>query len=191
MSDTPDFSQDEVHSFYIMNCLDEIVRVQAHGNWFTFKPLQIKAINNKDLYQFLSSMRAEDGLIGFDPSYMSLPKNGPEFKEYWEGQRKQGVEKVIQKLEWVQRNLEQSLRYDLEVKNIKGDPLSYASAGEVLAYKKLAKLKGFERANSLNKADEIRRIKAEIEGTDATSNIPAQSGAPSTGRTDTAKPTKT
>lgn len=147
-----------------MNALEVPVRIQAHGNWFSWKPLQIKEIQNNELAMFITEKRGEDGLVGIADTMMELDNNTQEFKDFIEDRRKEGVRKRIQKLDWVINNLETSLRYDLETKNIKADPLAFASSGEVAAYKERLTLTEGERKDSLNKADEIRKLKAQISG---------------------------
>jgi len=171
---------------FIMNALETPINTQAHGKWFQWKPRQIKEIQNVDLAMFLTQNRGEEGLVAINDDIMELDKNSAEFKDFIEERRKEGVQKRINKLAFIVQNLEQSLRYDLETKNIKADPYSFASKGELAAYKELATLKEYERTQHLNVGDEIRKLKEVINGggnnTDSRTNNP--------GRSDTAQSTK-
>lgn len=180
---------------FVMNALATPINTQAHGKWFAWKPGQIKEIQNNDLAMFLTQNRGEEGLVGIDDHMMELDKSDPEnlakFNEYIEDRRKEGVQKRINKLDSIIRNLEQSLRFDLESKNIKSDPLSFASKGELQAYKERASLMEFERKNVLNVGDEIRKLKAQMDGEVVDGNVSSpQPGKTSSGRPDNVKPAK-
>lgn len=174
---------------FVMNSLDRDVSAQAHGKWFTWKPHQIKEIQNNDLAMFFTMLRSEDGLVGIADAVMDLDKSTEQYIESIEQKRKEGVEARIRKLDQIILNLEQSLRSDLEKANIKADPLTYASKGELAAYKERATLMEFERKQSINVADEIRKVKAQMEAADgggSSTNIRPNN----TGHTDTPKSTK-
>jgi hypothetical protein len=147
-----------------MNALDVDVYVQAHGKPFSFKPRQIKNMHNPNLAMFLSQNRGENGLVDIADEVMELDKNSPEFLEAIEAKRKEGIEKRINKLRWIINNLESSLRYDIETKGLKIDPLSQASKGELLAYKEMATLVDAEQKQAINTADEIRKMQGVLFG---------------------------
>lgn len=147
-----------------MNALDTPVNTQAHGKWFQWKPLQIKDIQNEDLAMFFIQNRADDGLVSIPDHVANEDKNSIVYLEAIEECRKQGIANRINKLNFIIANLEQSLRYDLEAKNIKADPLTLASKGELAAYKELANLKEYEHKAAINVAEEIRRMKGIIDG---------------------------
>ena len=143
---------------YIMNALDNEVKVQAHGKWFTFKPREIKNMHSPNLAMFLATNRGEDGLVDISDETMELDKKSIEYMEYIEKRRIEGIQKRVQKLEFMKQNLLSSLRYDLEVKNIKADPLTFASKGEVAAIKELVSLKEHQQKDITNNADELRKL---------------------------------
>lgn len=149
---------------YIMNALATPINTQAHGKWFQWKPGQIKEIQNQDLAHFFTQNRGEEGLVGINDNIMELAPEDPTRVEFIEERRKEGVQKRINKLDSVINNLEQSLRYDLEAKNMKADPLTFASKGELAAYKERATLSEFERKQAMNVGDEIRKLKTQIDG---------------------------
>jgi hypothetical protein len=151
-----------------MNALDTPVNTQAFGKWFQWKPRQIKEIQNINLAMFLTEKRGEDGLVGIDDKMMEMEKDTPEakaeFAQYIEDRRKEGVQKRIQKLDGIIHNLEVSLKRDLDRANLKQDPLVEASKGELSAYKERASLMEYERQQAVNVADEIRKVKAQMNG---------------------------
>ncbi len=151
-----------------MNALNEDVKVQAHGNWFTFKPQEIKPFHNDKLAEFLRQHRAEDGLVQVDQSLMEMDKNTEEYKTIMFELRKQGIAKYVAKQNYIIRNLEISLRRDYETSGQKGNYNFEASKGELQAYKNLKKYKEFETEQKLNTADEIQKIRNELYGTKET-----------------------
>ncbi len=153
---------------YIMNALNEDVKVQAHGNWFTFKPQEIKNLHNVKLAEFLRQYRAEDGLVEVSDSFMEMDKNSEEYKAAHFELRKQGIARYVAKQNTIIRNLEMSLRRDYETSGQKGNFLFEASKGELQAYKNLKKYKEFETEQKLNTADEIQKIRDELYGTKET-----------------------
>lgn len=152
---------------FIMNALQTPINTQAHGKWFQWKPGQIKDIQNQDLAHFFTQNRGEEGLVGINNDIMEMDVNDPVRLEFIEERRKEGVQKRINKLDAIINNLEQSLRYDLEAKNMKADPLTFASKGELNAYKERATLSDFERKQAMNVGDEIRKLKEQIAGESA------------------------
>lgn len=170
---------------YIMNALDTDVNVQAHGKWFSFKPRQIKNMHNENLALFLSQNRGENGLVAIGNDIMELDRNSPEFREHIEERRKEGVEKRVQKLQWMINNLESSIRFDIENKGLKIDPLSQASKGELAAYKEMITLKGEEARQGMNVGDEVRKAREQLYGTSG-----SKSGADHQGLQNSTKPAK-
>lgn len=174
---------------FIMNALETPINTQAHGKWFQWKPRQIKEIQNPDLALFFTEKRGEEGLVGISDNIMELPAEDPSRMEFIEERRKEGVQKRINKLDSIINNLEQSLRYDLEAKNMKADPLTFASKGELSAYKERATLSEFERKQAMNVGDEIRKLKAQIAGEAINgSGSSSDSGTNNPGRPSTSQP---
>lgn len=155
---------------FIFNTLDEHVSVQVFGNWIKFTPGQIKSIHSDSIAKFILEKRSEDGLVDFADEMMEMDHKSPEFLAYQEQKRKEGIERVITGLERVIANLEVSLRRDLETANIKSDVLTWASKGELEAYRRLAKYKAYQKQDLANTADEIRKLKEEMNGNTVTAN---------------------
>jgi hypothetical protein len=142
---------------YIMNALQNTVSTQAHGKWFTWKPLEIKTFHNEKLSEFIYQNRAEEGLVDIPEQVMELDKASPEYKEIIEERRRQGVEGRIRGLDRIKNNLVNSLAMDYSTAGLKGDHLAIASKGELAAIKELNSLRGEVEANQLRVADEVRK----------------------------------
>lgn len=153
---------------YIMNALPTQVQTQAHGKWFTFKPLEIKYLHNPNLAEFISQRRIEDGLVEIPEAIYELEKTNPERATFIEDRRREGVQRRIQGLSVVVRNLTNSLAMDYSKVGLRGSHLDDASRGELAAAKELNSLKGEVRAEAPRVADEIRK---EL-GLDGTSDSP-------------------
>lgn len=149
---------------YIMNSLNESVSTQAHGKWFSWKPMEIKSLHSVHLVEFLSQKRGEDGLVEIPEDIMELDRTGSTFKVAIAEKRKEGIAKRVAKLNSTIRNLEMSLRRDYEVSGQKGNYNFEASAGELSAYKELAKYREFEQQEKLNIADEIQKARETLYG---------------------------
>lgn len=173
-------------AWYIMNALDKDVSTQVHGKWFSFKPRQIKLFANKDIAEFMAMNRGEEGLVDIPEEIMELPAADPERVKVVEEKRFEGVQKRVRKLDMIKENLLTSLRYDVELKGIKADPLTFASKGELLAIRELKTLSGEVDRHQANVADEIRK---EL-GLDVATSSSANIGANPTGHTSTPRPTK-
>lgn len=169
---------------YIMNCLDKTVTTQAHGKHFSWSPGQIKLIHNANLALFLSQYRGEEGLVDVPDFVMELDKFSIEYKEAIDTKKREGIEKRVQKLESIKRNLVNSLRYDHKVKGMDIDVYELASKGELEAMKELASLKAYIKQKDINTADAIRKVLGEIDGPSNSTDI----GTVDTRSADTVKP---
>lgn len=155
---------------HIMNSLNEPVSTQAHGKWFSWKPQEIKYIQNENLARFLAEKRGEEGLVEVPADIMELDKKSQEYNNAVYEKRKEGITKYVQKQNAIIRNLEMSLRRDYETSGQKGNYNFEASKGELQAYKNLAKYKEFEAQEQLNIADEIEKARAALYG-DSTTTV--------------------
>lgn len=153
---------------YIMNCLEDEVRTQAHGKWFTFKPQEIKVLHNESLARFMAERRAEEGLVEVPEHVQEMDKTSEQYKAAIYELRKNGIMRFVGKQNSVVRNLEISLRGDYERSGQKGNFLFEASRGELQAYKNLKKYKEFEAKEQMNVADEIQKIREDIYGDGST-----------------------
>ena len=140
----------------VMNARPEAISVLVGGNWFEFKPEQIKLIHNDKIAHFMCTDKSYEGLVSV-PDFVGEDRSSPESKAALSEAKKTGVANRIQYLEKVKHNLLVSLGRDLEMKNIKVDPLRMASAGEKKALKELA---GYEAANQVEQEKEYQELKS-------------------------------
>jgi hypothetical protein len=141
----------------IFNALNREQQVRVHGAWFTFKPEQIKEMDENKVF-FLISKRSHEGFV-------SLPDElaDPEFKRTEEGKRilqeakAQGVANRVTYLESLKQNELVSLQRDYDTSNIKSDPRSAMSAGML---RNLEELAGYKKAGKAIDAEKIKQIKA-------------------------------
>lgn len=144
----------------VFNPTSEVVKVQAFGNHFTFNPGQMKVMQD-DIAQFLSIDKAYLGFVTL-PEAVLEDKTAPESVRLIEEAKTMGVNNRINHLKRIISNLEVGLRRDLEMSNIKTDPVKYATEGELAAYRELAKYKTAQEDAGLKRAAEIEELKKSI-----------------------------
>lgn len=140
-----------------MNCLETSVSTQAQGKWFTFKPREIKLFHQPEIARFMGQMRGNEGLVEIPDTIMELEKDDKSRVEYIENKRKEGVVARVKQLEWQKNNLVSSLRFDIEAKGMKMDPLILASKGDLLALKELNNISGEITKQELSTAEQVRK----------------------------------
>jgi hypothetical protein len=175
-NDDIDYAAVDETGHYVLNALNKETTVQVQGRWFTFKPNQIKRFGNKTIADFICMNRGYEGLVEISKETMTLDKNGPEYKAYVAHRREEGVQKRINHLEFLRNNLLTSVRFDVEAKGMKTDPLTFASKGEVAAIKELKVLGEEVRKVAENNADQIRKILAEEGIVVPDASVPAVKG---------------
>ena len=144
----------------VFNPTAEEVKVQAFGNHFSFKPGQMKVMQD-DIASFLAIDKAYLGFVTL-PEWVLEDKSAPEAVQAIKEASKQGVNNRINHLKRIINNLEVSLRRDLEMKNIKMDPTRMATEGELAAYRELAKYRQTQEDEGLKRATEIEELKKTI-----------------------------
>lgn len=160
-------------SSLVYNPTSEEIKVQAYGNWFTFKPGQYKEMRN-EIAEFLTVQKAYTGLVGlpiFITQDMPADEASEEEKQSYKTRKaeaiaeakKVGIERRIKHLNGVVKNLELSLRRDLEQKNIKVDPHLMATDGEMAAYRELAKYKAASQDEATKRVEELKKLKEQVE----------------------------
>lgn len=146
----------------LYNCTNEPQTVKALGNWFSFKPHQVKSVQD-NIGRFIATERQINGI-------MSLPEEfeDPEYKTTEEGKAKlaaieeAGLKAYLGHLRSVIYNNQVSLRQDLEKANIKADPAVFASEGELEAMRLLAKYQSREEDAAQKKADEVKELMKQV-----------------------------
>jgi len=126
----------------ILNAADREKNVCAQGNWFYFRPRQIKIIASEPLAHFFTSNLAYEGFVQLtdkfeDPEY----KKTAEGKEEYEKAVEKGMNSRIAFLQYIINNELISLKQDLAHKNDASDPRSYVSKQMVEQMKELAQYK--------------------------------------------------
>ena len=148
---------------YIFNATNETVNVQAQGNWFSFKPKQIKGIINPNVAFFLATERADQGLVALPDEFEDLDyRNTPEAKAILKEKEEQGINNFIAALERRVYNNQVSLRQDLEKANQKIDPAALATAGELEAMRKLKEYKSKANESSQKQMAEVAELMKDI-----------------------------
>jgi hypothetical protein len=145
----------------VMNSQNEAVKVQAFGNWFEFKPEQVKNMQD-NIALFLCTNKAYLGFVGLPEDFDERAEE--EKKQIKTEAKRNGINRVKEHLQSIIKNLEVSLQRDLEQANIKSKSTAYASDGEMEAYRKLAKLKSQDVDAAKEREVEIERLRAEANG---------------------------
>jgi len=131
----------------VINATQEEVKLQLQGNFFTWKPGQERVIRNENLAKFIQTDRRGYGLAVI-PDLMAddeevspeqLEARKKEHAAIKEAACEEALNSYISRLREVIYNNQVSLRRDLEQANIKSDPGSYASDGELAAMRTVAK----------------------------------------------------
>jgi hypothetical protein len=142
----------------IYNATKEEQTIRALGNWFTFKPKQMKVLAD-NLSSWISVQKKEHGLIELssafeDPEY----KNSEAGKAALAAAEAEGVESYLKHHRMIIANNQISLRRDLDQANIKADPAAFASDGEIESMKIVAKYASREEDIAQKRAEEVQRL---------------------------------
>lgn len=147
---------------YIYNALSKEVVFKALGNHFTMKPGQIKRFNS-DIGDFIAKEKGYLGLVALDERF-----DDPEFKASDEGKalleerRIDGVNRRVAHLKMIADNLLISLKQDLEIKNMKVDPLALASPGEQSAMEELVSMQRQGKDDEKKKLEQMRALERQL-----------------------------
>lgn len=147
---------------FVYNATEEEQSFKAAGNWFTFKPKQIKNMND-DIATFIALNRKEHGVVVLPQEFEDLDyKNSEEGKKVLEKMTAQGVDAYISGLRAIIANNQVSLRQDLEKANIKADPAAFASDGEIAAMRLVKKYNDKKKDMEQEKINEVANLMKEI-----------------------------
>lgn len=152
----------------VLSTAMEKVKVQALGNWFDFAPGQIKVLND-NLAQFLVTDKAYMGFVALPEVVLEDPTS-EEAAKAKEAAMLLGRTRRIEYLKRVIYNLEISLQKDIDIKGLKTSASTYATDGELNAYRELAKMQAVNEDASQKRAEEIARLKGVINGDAVQSN---------------------
>lgn len=148
---------------FVYNACPREKSVCAQGNWFTFKPKQVKFIGSDTLAVFLTSNCGYEGLVrvgeGFeDPEYRKSEAGKKEITDADAG----GLKARAAYLQSIINNTLNGLRRDLERHNDKSDPRSHMSDGMIANMEELAEIKQHLSKAKLEQLAKIAELEAAI-----------------------------
>lgn len=148
---------------FVYNGTSKERSVCAQGNWFTFKPKQIRNIASANLALFLTSNLAHEGLVRLpeefeDPSYGTTEQGKKDLADASD----RAVAARANFLQSLVNNELVSLKSDLARTNNQSDPKSFMSAGMVENMKELASIKSVALKEKKDKIAEIEALEKAI-----------------------------
>lgn len=141
----------------IYNPRPDSVSVQVAGNWFEFKPGQVKLIHNDNFAHVIVTDKAYEGLVDV-PDIMVEQPNSEEALKIKKAAQERGIRARVEYLEKVKYNLLVSLQKDLDIKGLKISPLTLASAGEKAALRELVKYQDMAADEQAKELAELTKI---------------------------------
>lgn len=147
---------------FVYNAADEEHTVKAFGNYFNFKPKQLKQMN-KDFAHFFASEKAYLGFISLGDEF-----DDPEYKLTEEGRErlaeatKSGIANRVQFLRSLVQNNQESLKNDLRMANIDSDPAAHISDGELKALEQLGKYQASGEDEKQKRIDKVKELQAQL-----------------------------
>jgi hypothetical protein len=159
----------------ILNASIKDVHTKVFGNWHFIKAGQIKNFQ-ADVEQFMATERGSLGLVPVpeefnDPEYRSSEEGQKELAEY----KKQGVMKRVAHLQFLRHNELVSLKQDLEIANIKVDPLIMANPKIEEAFQELVSYQTAQDDADKHRVERMRKLDRKIvANSDALVNKPSK-----------------
>lgn len=147
----------------IFNSTNEEQHVTVFGKHFTFKPKQIKVMN-ESVGKYLATNRMEQGIIGL-PDQFEEDRN---YQDTEEGKQTlaeleaRALEAYLAFHRAIVANNQVSLRADLERANLKTDPATLASKGELASARIVASYQRSKEDVAQKRADEMKKLVTEI-----------------------------
>lgn len=138
----------------------EPVSVQAFGNWFSFKPGQVKAMDPK-LVDFLAMDKRYLGFMSL-PDVVGEEPTSEESIAAKAAATEQGRANIVAHLNGLIQNLEVSLASEYE-RNKEAVP-THVQAAHLPHYRKLAALKAVNKDKNDAAIEEIAKLKGQING---------------------------
>lgn len=136
-------------------------QVQIHGSWFTFKPKQVKSMDEAKAF-FLITNRSYLGFVEVPEEALDSAWRSGEGKEQMKEAEHRGVDNRVRHLQYLKNNELASLAKDLASKNDKSDPRLYISDKMVDQIKELAQYKTKTEQEKIEKLDKIKELEALI-----------------------------
>jgi len=143
----------------------ESVKVQAFGNWFEFKPGQVKNMQS-DIAHFLTTDKKEYGFVSLPDSLEDEERTSNVYKKAVAEANIIGRRNIVEKLSRMRHNIEVSMQRDLDMANIKADPLTMVDNKEAAKamYRKLAQFKDIEAKSVEADVDELKKLREAVDG---------------------------
>lgn len=142
----------------IYNTTNELQSVKVFGNWFSLKPGQMKNFDEK-IAHFIATERRDSGLVALpeafeDPQFITTDEGKAILAE----KREEGIKAYIDHFRKIIANNQIALRQDLERSNIKADPATFASDGELHAMEMVAKYQRDEDDKEQKRIDRVKEL---------------------------------
>lgn len=158
----------------VYNPRDEEITTTIYGNYFTWKPGQVKQVK-ADIAKFVNMSRKELGLqVVEDPRFIPAESERyvPGFDKTDEGKKvleplkEKGISNFVEHLMEVIRNNQVSLRQDLANKYPTGKSenlaAAFASQGEIEAMRLVAKYKSKSKDNLAKQVEEVNKLMEKV-----------------------------
>ena len=157
----------------IWNPTEETVETKMFGSYFTFKPGQMKTMQ-EHFAKFIEMNRKETGLVTLpdefdtmnEETYIEGYDKTPEGKEILAKKKKQGIENLLAHYSQIVYNNQVSLRRDLAHKDPHTDAVKLsainASSGELEAMRLVAKYQKLKLDDQGAKVSEVEKLMKEI-----------------------------
>lgn len=169
---------------HLILCTDvKPVTVQAFGNWFSFKPGQVKSMDPR-LVDFLTMDKKSYGFIAL-PDICGDDPDSEEAKAAKAEAFVEGRKNIVKELERTIHNLEVSLQKDYDLAGMKVSAVHMEGAAHLPVYRHLAEFKKLEAASNEASINELEQLKGLING----NTIPANTGSTDKGSSNLPKST--
>lgn len=147
---------------YIYNATREEQTIKALGNWFTFKPKQMKMLND-DLSSWIASEKKMHGLVQLDNRFEEEEFRQSDLgKQLLAEAEKEGIANYLAHHRQIIANNQVSLRRDLEQANVKADPAAFATEGEIASMKIVARYNSADEDEAQRRMEEVRDLMKKV-----------------------------
>ena len=142
----------------VINASTKEVTVRAFGKYFTFKPKQIKLMEDK-FSRFIAQNKGYLGFAELSEELASDPEaqKTPEGKKQIQAALEQGIAARVKYLKSLIFNEEVSLQQDLDMKGIKASASAFNGASDCLE-NSYAELVGYQKQESDIAAERAKRV---------------------------------
>lgn len=139
----------------VMNCTTREVSVPVGGSWFTFKPKQIKDLDENKAY-FLAAYKHYEGFVSVPEKFSDLEyRSSEEGKKELATLEQQGIDNRIKHLQFIKHNEFTSLKKDMLKNNDHSDPKLEMSKATLALIEELA---GYQQKAEAEKRDQVAKI---------------------------------